>query len=235
MTFYQELQLNQAGSKNYIAELKTSKDKFVHILIFIFKVILNLVFSMAVIMLLGMAFGKENSIAGLVVLLGITTFRFSNLDVRATHSIYAICLIFFILAVGPKAANLVPTGCDLLINFICILFIVVLGCHNVNWYNHAILVLSYLLLHSYDVEGVSYLKRLGCLALGAVLTSLILYRNCRKTKFECGFKNLFTDFSLSDARTRWQIKIALCVSGAIFCSSLMGVPNRYGRELQLCL
>lgn len=222
MTFYQELQLNQSGSKNYIASFIKPKDKFVHTLIFIFKVLLNLAFCTAVVMGLGIVFGAENSIAGLVVLLGILTFRFTDLDIHATHSVYGISFIFLIFALGPKAANLAPAGCDWLINFVCILLIVVVGCHNVNWYNHSILILSYLLLYGYDVSGVSYINRLGCLSFGAILTSLVLYRNRRKTEFNYGFKNLFTDFKLSDGRSRWQIKIALCVSGAVFFSMLIG-------------
>lgn len=222
MTFYQELQLNQAGSKNYIAAFTKPKDKFVHILTFIFKVVLNLVFSIAVIMLLSMIFGSENSIAGLVVLLGITTFRFTDLDIHASHSVGAIFLIFAIFAVGPKVANLVPTGCDFSINFVCLLLIVVLGCHNANFFNHAILVLSYVLLYGSDVSGMAYLYRVLCLLLGAVLTSAVLYRNKRKKKFDYGFKDLFKDFKISDARTRWQIKIALVVSGAVLVSTLLG-------------
>lgn len=222
MTFYQELQLNQAGSKNFIAGLSKPKDKFVHILTFILKVVLNIAFSISVITLLSMIFGSENSIAGLVLLLGITTFRFTDLDIHATHSIGAVFLIFAIFAVGPKAANLAPTGCDFLINFVCLLLIVVLGCHNTSFFNHAVLVLSYILLYGSDVSGMSYLYRVLCLLLGAVLTSAVLFRNQRKKKFLYGFKDLFKDFKLSDARTRWQIRIALVVSGAVLLSTLLG-------------
>ena len=63
MTFYKELQLNQAGSKNYVATFKKPKEKLLHILIFIFKVLLNLAFCSAVIIGLGMIFGAEYSIA----------------------------------------------------------------------------------------------------------------------------------------------------------------------------
>ncbi|MDE6505047.1 MAG: FUSC family protein [Clostridia bacterium] len=225
MTFYQELQLDQAGSKRYVASFKKPKDKFVHILIFIFKVLLNLIFSTAVIILSGIVFGFENCIAGLVLLLGISVFRFTDLDIHATHSVGAIYIIFAILAICPKIAHLVPTGCDLLIHIASILFIVILSCHNVRWCNHCTLILSYLLLYGSDVSGISYLNRVICLALGATLTAMVLYRNRRKTKFANGFKVLFTDFSLSNERTRWQIKIALCVSFSLFIAALAGTPK----------
>lgn len=225
MTFYQELQLDQAGSKRYVASFDKPKDKFVHILILIFKAFLNIAFSMAVIIVSGIIFGFENCIAGLVLLLGISVFRFTDLDIRANHSVGAIYLIFAIYAICPKLAHLVPVGCDLLIHVFSILLLVILGCHNVMWCNHSTMILSYLLLYGSDVSGISYLKRVICLIIGATLTALVLYRNRRKTRFENGFKTLFTDFRLSDERTRWQIKIALCVSGALFIATVLGVPK----------
>ena len=86
-------------------------------------------------------------------------------------------------------------------------------------------MLSYVLLYGSDVSGFSYVKRLICLLLGATLTSLVLYRNRRKTEFKNGFKDIVSDFSLSESRSRWQIKIALCVSGAVFIATLLNFPK----------
>ena len=47
MTFYQELQLNQAGSKSYIASFKDPKEKWRHIGIYLFKIFLNIAFCTA--------------------------------------------------------------------------------------------------------------------------------------------------------------------------------------------
>ena len=46
MTFYQELQLNQAGSKELIRNSKTNKEKFNHIAIYLFKIFITLAFCM---------------------------------------------------------------------------------------------------------------------------------------------------------------------------------------------
>ena len=69
MTFYQELQLNQAGSKSYISTFKNPKDKWKHTGIFLFKILLNIAFCTAFIAVYSMLFGTENSVAGLAVLL----------------------------------------------------------------------------------------------------------------------------------------------------------------------
>ena len=51
MTFYQELQLSSAGSKQLIKSTKDKKEKFRHILIYNFKVYLVMIFCVAVVTL----------------------------------------------------------------------------------------------------------------------------------------------------------------------------------------
>ena len=41
MTFYQELQLDQVGSKSYIASITDPKEKRKHIAIYLFKILLT--------------------------------------------------------------------------------------------------------------------------------------------------------------------------------------------------
>ena len=41
MTFYQELQLNQAGSKALIKASKSKKEKYRHIAVYLFKILLT--------------------------------------------------------------------------------------------------------------------------------------------------------------------------------------------------
>ena len=71
MTFYQELQLNQAGSKAYISSFESPKDKWKHTGIYLFKIFLNIAFCTVFIALFSILFGAENSSAGLAVLLSI--------------------------------------------------------------------------------------------------------------------------------------------------------------------
>ena len=44
MTFYQELQLGQAGSKNLIRACETPRDRLLHTLIYLFKIALTVGF-----------------------------------------------------------------------------------------------------------------------------------------------------------------------------------------------
>ena len=69
MTFYQELQLNQAGSKLMIQEAVGRRAKAWHLLVYLGKILLTMVFCVAFVTLYGWVFGAENNIVGVVVLL----------------------------------------------------------------------------------------------------------------------------------------------------------------------
>ena len=225
MTFYQELQLSQAGSKSYISSFQKPKDKLKHMGIYLFKVLLNIAFCTMFIALYSMVFGTENSVAGLAVLLSIMVFRCADLGIRASHGVFDILIVFGILAAGPKLSNLLPTGWAFCTNFIFILLLVILGCHNVIMYNHSTLVLAYLLLQGYDVGGVAYSKRLAGLFVGAVITAAVFYHNHRKQEYKRTFKSLFQEFNLSSARTKWQLRLALTISSAMLIASLLDIPK----------
>ena len=64
MSIYQELQLNQAGSKALIKNSKDKREKRRHIFIYIFKVFLTLAFCMAFVTAYTKIFGEKNSVAG---------------------------------------------------------------------------------------------------------------------------------------------------------------------------
>lgn len=225
MTFYQELQLNQAGSKAYIDSFQNPKDKWKHRAVYLFKILLNIAFCMGFIALFCIVFGTKNSVAGLAVLLGILVFRCADLGIRASHGVFTIFMVFGIFAIGPKMANLVPTGWAFFINIVCIMLLMLLGCHNVIMFNHSTLVLAYLLLQGYDVTGEVYNKRLLGLCIGAVLTATVFYRNHRKQTYKRTFKSLFQEFDLSSVRTRWQLRLTLTVSSVMLVTSLLGIPK----------
>ena len=69
MTFYQELQLNQAGSKALIKASKSKKEKHRHIAVYLFKILLTVAFCTAFVMAFGAVFGEDNNIVGVVMLL----------------------------------------------------------------------------------------------------------------------------------------------------------------------
>lgn len=225
MTFYQELQLDQAGSKAYIASFEAPKDRWKHSAVYLFKVLINIAFCTAFIALFSAAFGTGNSVAGLAVLLCVMVFRRADLGIHASHGVLVIFAVFGILAAGPHLSNLVPVGGAFCINASCILLLVLLGCHNVIMFNHSTLVLAYLLIQGYDVTGEVLQRRLAGLLTGACLTALVYYRNHRKQSYKRSLISLFREFDLSSARTRWQLRLTFGISVILLAVSCLGTSK----------
>lgn len=225
MTFYQELQLNQAGSKAIIRNSATKKEKHYHMAVYVFKILLTMAFCMAFVMGCGAIFGSENSVTGVVLLLCVMVFRFADFGIRTSHSVYTMAVIFAILTFGPRLANMCNAGLEFIVNSVCILFLMLLGCHNVLMANQSTLVLGYLLLYGYDVTGKDYQMRIVLMTVGAVLTILIFYRNHRKRTYKRGFLDLFREFDLTSSRTRWQLTLTFGVSSILLIAHLCQIPR----------
>ena len=88
MTFYQELQLNQAGSKKLIRESNSTKEKWYHEGVFLFKILLTVAFCFLFVTAVSMIFGNENSVVGVAILLALLAFRKVNLGYDVKQSSY---------------------------------------------------------------------------------------------------------------------------------------------------
>ena len=216
MTFYQELQLNSAGSKALIRITRDKKERMRHILIYNFKVYLVVAFCFAAVTLFSMIFGNENSIAGVVVLLALLVLRQADFGIHTSHGLLCIAGIFGILMTGPRLSNMVSPFAAFFINLICILLLMLLGCHNVIMSNHSTFVLSYLILQGYDVSGYSWMMRTAGLFVGMLLCMAVFYKNQKHRLHKREFKDLFHEFDPRSLRNRWYIKLTLCVSTVLF-------------------
>lgn len=225
MTFYQQLQLSSIGSKQWIQNADDPKEKRKRILIYNFKVYLVVAFCFAFVSIYSMLFGSENSVVGVVVLLAVMILRQVDFGIDKVHSIGIIFMIFAILAIGPRAANMaapVPAFC---IHFVCIMALMILSCHNVIMSNQSTFILGYLLLFGYDVSGKAYIMRLISLLVGAIICSAVFYKNHKNRSFKRGFSHLFKEFHLFSTRNNWYIRLALGISTAVLIGSLFHMPR----------
>lgn len=225
MTLYQELQLSSTGSKQLIRNTKDPREKRRHILVYNFKVYLVMAFCVAVVSLYSKLTGSENSVVGVTVLLAVLVLRQADFGIKTTHGLICIVGIFGILVAGPRVSNMmspVPAFC---VNVVCILLLMVLGCHNVIMYNHSTFVLGYLLLYGYDVTGVEYLHRIEGLMAGMLICMIVFYKNQKNRPYRRTFSDLFREFDLSSARSRWYIRLTLIVSSAMMFMELLGLPR----------
>ena len=190
MTFYQELQLSSAGSKQLIHKTTNPQEKRRHILVYNFKVYLVMAFCVAVVSLFSRFLGSENSVVGVTVLLAVLVLRQGDFGIRTTHGLG-----------------------------------VILGCHNVIMYNHSTFVLGYLLLTGYDVQGYAFLLRVIGLFAGMLLCMGIFYKNQKHRPYRRTFSDLFREFDLHSARSRWYLKLTFIVSSAMLFMNLAGLPR----------
>ena len=89
MTFYQELQLNQAGSKNLLKKSETLKEKLYHMWVYLVKIAATMAFCFFFVSIFSILFGNENSIVGVVVLLCLMVFRNADLGIHTGQSTMA--------------------------------------------------------------------------------------------------------------------------------------------------
>ena len=225
MTFYQELQLSSAGSKQLIKNTTDPKEKRRHILIYNFKVYLVMIFCVAVVSLYSKFIGNDNSVVGVTVLLAVLVLRQADFGIRTSHGLLSIAGIFAIQMTAPRFANTLSPVPAFAVNVIAILLLMILGCHNVIMYNHSTFVLGYLLLLGYDVTGAEYIKRVEGLAVGMILCMVIFYKNQKNRPYRRTFLDLFREFDLQSARGRWYLKLTLIVSTAMLGVNLLGLPR----------
>lgn len=225
MTFYQELQLSSTGSKQLIRNTAEPKEKRRHILIYNFKVYLVMAFCVAVVTLFTRLTGSDNSVVGVTVLLAVLVLRQADFGIRTSHGLLSIAGIFGILMTAPRIANMLSPLPAFAVNAVAILLLMTLGCHNVIMYNHSTFVLGYLLLLGYDVTGAAYVKRVEGLVAGMILCMVVFYKNQKNRPYRRTFPDLFREFDMTSARTRWYLKLTFIVSSAMLIMNLLGLPR----------
>ena len=225
MTLYQELQLNQAGSKSLLKNSKTMKEKLYHAFVYMVKIAVTMVFCFAFVTASSIILGKDNSIVGVVVLLCVMVFRNADLGIHTRHSTWLLALFFVIMTLCPHLANQLSPVFGMLLNIAALAVLILFGCHNPFMFNQSTLVLSYLLLYGYDVTGKSYQMRLVGMALGAALTCFVFYRNHKNRTYKRTLKDLIQEFDISSSRTKWQLCQIICVPVVICIVELCSMPR----------
>lgn len=225
MTFYQELQLNQFGSKEVIRNSKTRKEKLYHIMVYLTKIVITVAFCFLFVTVYSLIFGNENSIVGVVVLLHVLVFKNAHFGIHVRESIWLLFLFFIIMAFGPHFANQLGPVIGVGINVLSLFMMIVFGCHIPQMFNQSTLVLSYLLLYGYDVSGIDYRMRILGLGVGCLITVVIFYRNHGREKYEYQIKTILKSFDIHSSRTRWQLCQVICVPLVVCVAELNHLPR----------
>ena len=222
MSFYSELQLNQAGSKKLIRECTSKKEKAYHMSIYMFKIALTLAFCFFFVAGFSVLFGNDNSPAGVVVLLCVMVFKNADFSADTKQSVLIMAVIFGIMTVCPYMANSFGMVPAFFINLVSIAVMVILGCHNPIMSNQSTIVLGYLLLYGYPVSGDTYKMRVYGMIAGALLTIFVFYRNHRKVCCDTKIHNIFKEFDLKTDRSKWQLTLIISIPLAMVITEALG-------------
>ena len=223
MNVFEFLQFDPAGFRQTLKELDTRRDKLKLILSLAGQIALASALCISFVMLFSALFGPANSVVAVTILLCVQLFRGSGLGIRPTHGVWAVLLLFAVLAAGPEVAALLPPGWSFAANAGFIFLLVLIGCYNASMSNQVILVLSYLLLMGLGVSGHDLAMRFAALGVGAAITAGA-YWWCRSAADddEASLADVFRSFSLANERSRWQVRLALGVASSILFSELIG-------------
>lgn len=226
MSFYQAMQLGASQLKPMIEkeEDKALKRKYKWALII--KNLLCLLFCMVIVIAFSKLFGEENSIVGVVTVVALMTFRFSNFNFNTVESTVAMVFIFIILIISPYMAANVHPVLGSMINFLSIMTIMIVCCDNIMLCNQSTCVLSYLLLYGYQVSSIDgYKRRIAALILGGIIVAGIFYIKHRKVVFEKRFLDILREVDLTTDKTRWQLKVALGITLGMLIGELIHIPR----------
>ena len=108
MTFYEAMQLGANGLKHIIKNTEDKKLRRKYISALIIKDFLCVLFCMVIVTSFNRIFGEDNSIVGVVTVILLLTFRFSNLNFNVKQSAIALFGIFIIYIISPNIRLIYP-------------------------------------------------------------------------------------------------------------------------------
>ena len=171
-------------------------------------------------------FGAENSIVGVITVIGVLTYRLSNLGFNVKQSALAILGVYGIYIIFPYLASISNPFLGAIINFVALMVIVILTCYDIRLSNQSIFILGYFLLYGYKVTSIDSLISRGiALIVGGLLVSSIFYIKSRKTIYEATIRDVIKSVKINNERTKWQIKLVLLISTAVLIGELVHIPR----------
>ncbi|MDO5520227.1 MAG: FUSC family protein [bacterium] len=195
---------------------KIGKDIFVKFLVFLFCV--------AFISLNNYLLGQNNSIAGVILLVGLFLLMKGDLGFDVRQASFSIVFMFGIIAFCPKLAAIHPLV-GLVVNSCSILLIMILSSHDVTMSNHTTFMLGYLFCQGYDVTGKDYALRVVGLLVGGIVIALLYYLANQKKEYKRNIKDLFDELYIHSTRTRWYVKLTFLLSVTMFVCDLLQYPK----------
>lgn len=174
--------------------------------------------------------GKENSIVGVVLLMGILMLLGMDLGYDARQASVSIVGLFVILAFAPKL-SLINPWIGVVVNVVSLVLIMVLSGHDLSQSGHLPFSMGYIMLQGYDVTGASFQRRWISLLVGGILIAVLYYGAHKKNVQKRNVKSLFVENRIASTRTQWYIRLITTLCLVMLIGDLVNFP----KTMWICL
>lgn len=228
MTFYQLLQLGPQQIKQQILSAHTPRRRNYLRFILMFRSFLIVCFALFFVIGATLLFGKGNSSVAVGFFCLLMQARFVNYGYNSVASIFNLFIISVIVAFDSLLAPKTNPFFGWLINFGCLLFILVVTCDNPKLGNVAVYVDTYLFSTFLPPQNPTEVKlRFIEVFLGFIICSFIFLRHHLNENKDVKFRNVIKKFSLKRKVTLWQLRLAIGISFVLFIGQFLKLPRYF--------
>lgn len=169
-------------------------------------------------------FGKENSIVGVVLLMGLLMFLKADFGIDAKCSALLMPVLFVLMGLCAKLSTwspwlgLVVDGAFL---SAALLFTRLDQTHSA----YLPFLMGFLMLHGYDVTGELFTKRMVSLAGIGCIIGLLHWLGNRKNSGHAGLTALLANLTLAHPWERWALSLMVTLLVTLLCGDLLSIPK----------
>lgn len=169
-------------------------------------------------------FGKENSIVGVILLMGLLMFLKADFGMDAKYSALLLPVLLVLMGLCAKLSTWSPlVGLVVDAAFLCaaLLFTRRDATHSA----YLPFLMGYLMFRGYDVTGDLFVKRMVSLAVIGCVIGLLHFLGSRKI---CGCDTpavLLSPLSRYGRWERWALSLTATLLVTLFCGDLMSIPK----------
>ncbi|MDD2979874.1 MAG: FUSC family protein [Hespellia sp.] len=168
--------------------------------------------------------GKENSIVGVVLLMGILILLGADLGYDAGQASICIVGLFAVLAFAPKL-SLIHPAVGAIVNVVSLTVIMIFSGHDLSQSGNLPFTMGYIMLQGYDVTGLAFQKRWISLLVGGIVVAAIYYLVHKKEVQKRTMKDLFQENRIDSTRTQWYIRLVVTLSLVMLIGDLVHFPK----------
>ncbi|MDD8048129.1 MAG: FUSC family protein [Thomasclavelia sp.] len=169
-------------------------------------------------------FGKENSIVGVIILMGLLILLGEDLGYKSNQAAGCIFFLFVVLAFMPKL-SLINPYLGLVINLVSLTLIMILSAHDLSSSGYLPFAMGYIMIQGYDVTGVLFTKRWVSLLIGGALIAVVYLLSHKNNKNDMSIIDLVKANNITSTRTQWYIRLVLTISLVMFVGDLANFPK----------